>query len=120
MKINKYFRRIVMIILTLIVIVGLQYQYRFGENGYNHDVELKKQIDEQKQRNEQQLQANQALSAGVIDLKTGLEATEEHARVDLGLIKTDETFLQMSTATDNSKKKSKVIHNPNDAIEPIE
>ncbi|WP_290003688.1 septum formation initiator family protein [Faucicola atlantae] len=38
------------------------------------------------------------LAADVNDLKNGLEAVEEHARVDLGLIKSGETFVQMSTA----------------------
>ena len=37
---------------------------------------------------------NQALSAEVADLKSGLEAIEERARAELGMIDEDETFYQ--------------------------
>ena len=37
---------------------------------------------------------NQALAAEVRDLKSGMEAVEERARSDLGMIDVDETFFQ--------------------------
>lgn len=54
---------------------------------------------EQQYINGEQQKANQVLLADVDDLKNGLEAVEEHARSDLGLIKSGETFVQMSTAS---------------------
>jgi cell division protein FtsB len=48
--------------------------------------------------NDNQVAANNLLRTDVQDLKTGLEAVEEHARLDLGLIKPNETFVQVSTA----------------------
>jgi cell division protein FtsB len=38
---------------------------------------------------------NAALEAEVQDLKQGLEAVEERARSELGMIKKDETFFQI-------------------------
>ena len=60
--------------------------------------QLLAQIEEQQQSNDNQIAANELLRTDVHDLKTGLEAVEEHARLDLGLIKPNETFVQISTA----------------------
>ncbi len=38
---------------------------------------------------------NEALDAEVRDLKQGLDAIEERARVDLGMIRKDEVFYQI-------------------------
>ena len=38
---------------------------------------------------------NQVLAAEVQDLKSGLDAIEERARSELGMIKQDETFIQI-------------------------
>ncbi len=46
---------------------------------------------------------NRILAAEVFDLKNGTEAIEEHARLDLGLVKPHETFVQMSTISTNYK-----------------
>ncbi len=41
---------------------------------------------------------NEALDAEVRDLKQGLDAIEERARVDLGMIRKDEVFYQVVPA----------------------
>ena len=46
---------------------------------------------------------NRVLAAEVYDLKNGIEAIEEHARLDLGLVKPHETFVQMSTISTHYK-----------------
>ena len=38
---------------------------------------------------------NEAMDAEVRDLKVGLDAVEEHARLELGMIKRDEVFYQV-------------------------
>lgn len=116
-----YIRQLIMIILAISVLLGLQYQYWFGENGHSDTLALQQQIQDQQQANNEQIQANKVLRADVDDLKNGLEAVEEHARVDLGLIKSGETFVQMSTAPNAySDTAEPVVSNPEDSIEPTE
>lgn len=93
-----YIRQLIMIIFAILVFLALQYQYWFGTNGHSDLAKLKKQVAEQQYINSEQQKANQVLLADVKDLKNGVEAVEEHARSDLGLIKSGETFVQMSTA----------------------
>ena len=83
----KYFSQFILLALAVTVLLGLQYQYWLGENGRFASNELLTQIDEQQQSNDNQMAANELLRTDVHDLKTGLEAVEEHARLDLGLIK---------------------------------
>ncbi len=116
-----YIRQIIMLILALSVFLGLQYQYWFGENGHRDTLALQAQIQDQQQANADQIQANKVLYADVNDLKNGLEAVEEHARLDLGLIKSGETFVQMSTAPNAySDAVESIKTNPEDAIEPTQ
>lgn len=83
--------------LAIILIAGAQYMYWFGEGGYNDHQRLMQQIQQQADTNKDLKERNRILGAEVYDLKNGSEAVEEHARLDLGLIKPNETFIQMST-----------------------
>lgn len=118
----KYLGQFILFVLAVAVLLGLQYQYWLGENGHSDHARLLSEIDKQQQRNDDQRAANQLLRADVQDLKSGLEAVEEHARLDLGLIKPGETFVQMSTApsthrqVSNSQTPQSIAE---DAIEPI-
>lgn len=94
----KYFSQFMLLALAVAVLLGLQYQYWLGENGRFEHNELMTQTEEQQRLNESQVAANNLLRTDVYDLKNGLEAVEEHARLDLGLIKPNETFVQVSTA----------------------
>ncbi|GAB3239936.1 MULTISPECIES: septum formation initiator family protein [Psychrobacter] len=94
----KYFSQFILLALAVAVLLGLQYQYWLGENGHFEHSKLTAQIEEQQRLNDNQVAANNLLRTDVQDLKTGLEAVEEHARLDLGLIKPNETFVQVSTA----------------------
>ena len=94
----KYFSQFILLALAVAVLLGLQYQSWLGENGQFEHHKLLTQIEEQQRLNDNQVAANNLLRTDVHDLKTGLEAVEEHARLDLGLIKPNETFVQVSTA----------------------
>ena len=61
------------------------------------------QIKQEAAVNTELKERNRILAAEVYDLKNGAEAIEEHARLDLGLIKPHETFVQMSTVSTNYK-----------------
>jgi len=84
------------IIITLaILFVLLQFRLWFGEGGMQAIWRLDKAIAAQAAENERLKERNQTLAAEVTDLKQGLEAIEERARYDLGMIKQDETFYQI-------------------------
>ncbi|MFT4020627.1 MAG: septum formation initiator family protein [Acinetobacter sp.] len=83
--------------LAIILIAGFQYMFWYGEGGYYDHQKLMQQIQQQADVNNELKERNRILGAEVYDLKNGAEAIEEHARLDLGLIKPHETFVQMST-----------------------
>lgn len=82
--------------LAIMLIAGLQYAYWFGESGYYQHQKLLNDITTQTEANSELKERNRILAAEVFDLKNGSEAVEEYARLDLGLIKPHETFVQMS------------------------
>ena len=82
--------------LAIILIAGFQYLFWFGEGGYQDHQKLAQKIQQQTEINTELKERNRVLAAEVYDLKNGIEAIEEHARLDLGLVKPNETFVQMS------------------------
>ena len=95
---NSFSSRIILC-LAIILVAGFQYMFWFSEGGYYDHQKLMQQIQQQTEVNQELKERNRILGAEVYDLKNGAEAIEEHARLDLGLIKPHETFVQMSTIT---------------------
>ncbi len=85
----------VVIIIMGVLLVLLQYKLWFGDASVRDVLELQDTIKEQQAKNEAVKQRNAVLAAEVEDLKTGLEAIEERARSELGMIKKDETFIHI-------------------------
>ena len=83
----------VIIIIMSVLFLLLQYKLWFGDANVRDVINLKQTIEEQQAKNEQVKQRNAVLAAEVEDLKIGLEAIEERARSELGMIKKDETFI---------------------------
>ena len=108
----KYVAQFLLFIIALAMLLALQYQYWEGENGVSNSEKLTAKIEQQRLSNNQQRQDNAILRADIEDLKIGLEAVEEHARLDLGLIKPDETFVQMSTAANTHRYDAGVSQTP--------
>lgn len=75
-------------------------QLLFSAGGYPKTQKLRDAVIEQRALNEELRRRNAALDAEVINLKQGLEAAEERARTDLGLIGDAETFYQVVSADD--------------------
>ena len=86
--------RIFIGILVFLLILS-QYRLWVGEGSYAEVHEIERAITEQKQENAKLRERNAALAAEVIDLKQGLDAIEERARNDLGMIKKGEIFVQI-------------------------
>jgi cell division protein FtsB len=83
--------------VALILLTGLQYRLWVGEGSLAQVTQLKQEISEQAQVNEQLFERNRVLSAEVKELKQGLETVEERARHELGMIREGETLFQLST-----------------------
>jgi cell division protein FtsB len=81
------------ILLGLLII--LQYPLWLGNGSVAAVWRLHQQVKAQKTENGRLGERNQALIAEVIDLKHGLDAIEERARSELGMIKQGETFFQV-------------------------
>ncbi len=77
------------------VAVLLQAQLWLSEGGYRKTMKLRAAVAEQRTMNEELRERNAALDAEVVNLKQGVEAAEERARTDLGLIGSKETFYQV-------------------------
>lgn len=77
------------------LLVLLQYKLWLGDGSLAEVWQLYQQVELQKEENHQLRERNQALEAEVQDLKQGLEAIEERAREELGMIREDETFYQI-------------------------
>ena len=84
------------VILFLIVLFGmLQYRLWVGDGSLAELHALRAQIDDYRAEIERLQARNLALAAEVQDLKTGLEAIEDRARSELGMIQRGEVFLQV-------------------------
>ena len=79
-------------IFLLVVLCGLQYRLWIGPGSWAQIAALNRDIAQQSQRNDHLVARNRMLEGEVRSLKSGLDAIEEHARVDLGMIKRGETF----------------------------
>jgi cell division protein FtsB len=81
--------------LLLILLVLLQYRLWVGDGGLSDVRRLRHAVQQQKLTNEALRERNQALAGEVKDLKHGLDAIEERARTELGMVKQGETFYQV-------------------------
>jgi cell division protein FtsB len=89
-----------------LVILLLQYRVWFSEDGVRELDRLKRAVAAQHSENDQLAERNKQLAAEVRDLKTGLDALEERARSDLGMIASHETFYQVVPAATSPATRS--------------
>ncbi|MBP6009003.1 MAG: septum formation initiator family protein [Rhodoferax sp.] len=88
-------RRAVPLALLALLVV-LHAQLWFGRGSVPNVSELRDQLAAQNQRNQTAQTANSQLAAEVRDLKEGLEMVEEKARMELGMVKSNEVYVQMA------------------------
>lgn len=81
--------------LLLGLLLVLQYPLWFGSGGVPAVWRLYAQVQAQEAENTRLRERNQALIAEVMDLKHGLDAIEERARAELGMVRQGETFFQI-------------------------
>lgn len=74
------------------LIAAIQFPLWFGKGGWLRVWEVDRQLQAQRAHNRALEARNAALAAEVRDLKQGLDAVEERARYELGMIRNDEVL----------------------------
>ena len=94
--------------VLLVLLIWLQFKLWLGDGGIPEVLELESEIETVQQDVNKLQERNQALDAEVMDLKKGIEAIEERARSELGMIKQDEIYYQVidSDAADSAREVS--------------
>lgn len=81
----------------LIALLGvLHAQLWFGQGSVGNVAQMQRKLDEQRARNTVAQQANERLAAEVRDLREGLDMVEERARMELGMVRPNEIYVQIS------------------------
>lgn len=84
-----------LIVLLILLLAALQVRLWFGDGSIPEVWRLERAAAEQRAENAELRERNRALAADVRDLKQGLDAVEERARSELGMVGRDETFYQV-------------------------
>ena len=92
---TDYAVRLIVIGLTVLLIL-IQYPLWLGKGSWLRVWEIERQLVHQNKANERLVERNRALEGEVRDLKQGTGAIEERARYELGLMRPDEVFVQVS------------------------
>ena len=87
--------RLFIVIFTGLLVL-LQYRLWMTDGGLREVRQLEAALGEQTEVNRSLASRNAALEAEVLDLKQGLDAVEERARAELGMVRDDETFYQIT------------------------
>ncbi len=88
----------VLIAGLIIALLFLQARLWFADDGLSEVWRLEHQVQLRTADNRRLDDRNSALEAEVQNLKEGLAAAEERARVELGMIRRGETFYQIAPA----------------------
>lgn len=90
------------------VLFGLiQIPLWLGDGGWLRVWERERELASLQSQNEQLRQRNATLSAEVADLRDGTAAIEERARYELGMIRSDEIFVQLVEPNGSTKAAEK-------------
>lgn len=82
----------ILIAVLILILIGLQIRLWIGTGSYADIDRLNDRVELQRDENAGLAELNEELYKEVDELKTGMDAIEERARNELGLIKEGETF----------------------------
>ncbi|MFT6209063.1 MAG: cell division protein FtsB [Colwellia sp.] len=89
-------------VLLLVFLMLLQHRLWFGKNSVPDYLALEQEVKREIADNDKLKQRNKLLYADTDDLKSGVEAIEERARNELGMIKENETFFRVIPSEKNT------------------
>ena len=99
-------KRIIPAILIALLLI-FQAQLWFGRGSLPDIAQMQGRLDLQKLKNTQAQAANDRVASEVNDLKEGLEMVEEKARMELGMVKPNEIYVQISRPAQSAQPKPK-------------
>jgi cell division protein FtsB len=83
--------------ILIALLVLFHAQLWMGRGSIPNVRDMQHRLDEQNEKNAKAQASNDQLTAEVRDLKEGLEMVEEKARSELGMVKPNEIFVQVTT-----------------------
>ncbi|GAB2890906.1 hypothetical protein GCM10027046_19540 [Uliginosibacterium flavum] len=90
-------------IFFLTLLLALQYPLWLGKGGWQDVHEAEARLEALRAENRELEKRNAELASEVKDLKSGYEAMEERARLELNLVKPGEIFVQIPDAPANNR-----------------
>ena len=81
--------------VLLVLLIWLQYKIWLQDGGIPEVIQLQNEVEEVKTEVQKLQERNSSLDAEVKDLKKGLDAIEERARSEMGMIKEGEVYYQV-------------------------
>lgn len=91
--------------VLLALLAALQYRLWVGEGSFAEVARLEEAIARQQVENDKMRERNRVLAVEVNELKSGLDAVEERARLEMGMIKDGETFYMLVEPQQNTAPK---------------
>lgn len=88
--------------ILLFLLIIMLWKHWFGEGGARELREKQRLYELQMEKNKELEIRNEQLKAEVADLKKGLDAIEERARSEMGMIKDGETFIHIIEDSDTN------------------
>ena len=83
--------------IIVALLAAVQVELWVGKGGVPRVMSLRAQVEAQQKVNAQAQARNERLAAEVRDLQEGLEMVEEKARTELGMVKPDEIYVQLTS-----------------------
>jgi cell division protein FtsB len=80
----------------ILLLVIFHAQLWWGRGSISEVTEMQRRLAAQKDANLRAQQANEQMAFEVRDLKEGLEMVEEKARLELGMVKPNEIYVQVA------------------------
>jgi cell division protein FtsB len=82
--------------LLIVLLATVHAQLWFGRGSVPNVALLQQKLDAQRASNEQAQLVNDRLASEVRDLREGLDMVEEKARLELGMVKPNEIYVQIT------------------------
>jgi cell division protein FtsB len=114
-KLSSWLKRRGFTAILVALLVLMHYPLWLGEGGWLAVRQGIHKLDTQRNLNQRLRERNEILQAEVSDLKQGREAIEERARIELGMIAPDETFIRIlagPVAENNRRPLDRKPHDP--------